>query len=54
MEGKSGKYPERRKTESIFEKVVVARRRFFSKKGNNANIYKQNSSGELLEKKYSI
>jgi hypothetical protein len=29
-------------------------RRFFSKKGSDANLYGQRSSGELLEKKYSI
>jgi hypothetical protein len=28
-EDKSGKYPEKRKTENIFEKVVAARHRFF-------------------------
>jgi hypothetical protein len=31
--GKSEGYPEKRKTETVFEKVATARRRFFSKKG---------------------
>jgi hypothetical protein len=38
MEGKSGGYPERRKIESIFEKVVVSRHRFFSKKRSDYQI----------------
>jgi hypothetical protein len=32
MEDKSGEYSERRKIKSVFKKVVVFRRRFFSKK----------------------
>jgi hypothetical protein len=54
MEDKSGGYSERRKIESIFKKVATIRRRFFSKKGSDANLYRQRSSRELLEKKYSI
>jgi hypothetical protein len=53
-EGKSGGYFERRKTESAFEKVTASRRRFFSKKGSDADIHKQKSGGGILERKYSI
>jgi hypothetical protein len=47
-EGKSGGYSERRKTQSIFEKVAASRCRFFSKKGSDANIYRQKPCGELF------
>jgi hypothetical protein len=54
MEGKNGRYSERRKTESIFEKVVSSRCEFFSKKGSDANMHRQKSGKGILEKKYSI
>jgi hypothetical protein len=34
--------------------VVASRRRFFSKKGCDANIYRQKSGGKLLEEQHSV
>jgi hypothetical protein len=53
-EGRGGRCSQRGPIKDIFASVECSRSRLFGKKGSNANLHRQDSSRELLEREHKI
>jgi hypothetical protein len=54
MEGRGGRCSQRGLIKDIFGSVEHSSSRLFGKKGSNANLHRQDSSRELLEREHKI